>query len=145
MMLVRIAINKGQNMSSRNRLELVRLGRDAFDAVAIELHAGRLTPQRQISALWALVVISGEGAPERKGDLVTLAVQLASSENLGARSRAVHVAISETTILEGLAKPSPRTQVRAVVERAAQRGLEPSWMAEFVDRFMAGWLTVTGC
>ena len=136
--LGRTAINRGQNLSPGNQLQLVRLGSDAFDAIADELRAGLFTPQQQVNALWALNVICGEGAPDRKSDLVAIALRLASSKSRKVRSRAVHTAISQTRILEILAKPSPRTQVRAVVEEAARRGLEPSSMVGFVDRFIEG-------
>jgi hypothetical protein len=118
-------------------LEFERLGHPAFDEICHRLRSGSLNPRQQVLALRRLARLARQSCLERKEEILDLALERMESDSEIIRSGAVNTGIWMTRILENVpnlafrpenkpgATPSLRERVKARVNRAAQRGLDP--------------------
>jgi hypothetical protein len=121
----------GEDDDLKEDLAVESMGDPAFDWIVHELRDGRLTPGERARGLRLLSRLTRHLCVPRKSELLELATALATDRSADriVRSTAIHIAIINARIAEGLKDPETSfgksvQDVQAQVHEAARRALD---------------------
>ena len=129
-----------EDASDHSLLTFEKLGGPAFVEIVGQLRAGLLSPKQQVLALRGLARLT-RACPDRKEELLDLAMELLGSPDPVIRSGAINTTIWTAVILENTpslvsraenrpgAMPSLRDRVKVVVARAVELGVAQDELA----------------
>lgn len=131
------------------RLRLIEgAGSEAFDHVVRRMSDGSLSEHHRVHALRRLALITRHGCPDRRGEVMDIAIAMSTDESIVARSGAVAMVIGLCLFFEqytyrgrtgekypNTPKGALRLRMRKVVAEALRLGVDEETEA-FAARFM---------